>query len=64
VSKQTKTIAKKTTAAAAAPGRAKQPPRRLEPIVQSVERIATPKPVVELPKLRGELPVPVATFYF
>jgi hypothetical protein len=58
--KQTKTIAKKT--AAKPPARA--PRSRLEPIVQTVERSAAPKPAVEIPKMRGELPVPTATFYF
>lgn len=59
--KQTKTIAKKTSAKASA-----RPPvrSRLEPIVQAVERSTTPKPAVEIPKLRGELPVPTSTFYF
>lgn len=56
--KQTKTMAKKTQP------KAKAAPRRLEPIIQTVERSPAPKPAVELPKLPGELPVPVATFYF
>lgn len=41
--------------------------RRSEPIIQMVERARTPapsRPVAELPKKAGELPVPVATFVF
>jgi hypothetical protein len=36
---------------------------KLEPIAQVVDR-SQPRPVVELPKMKGELPVPTATFYF
>ena len=64
--KSTKTMAKKTSATSikAAP-RASAARSRLEPIVQAVERPTTTKPAaVELPKLRGELPVPTSTFYF
>jgi hypothetical protein len=63
--KQTKTIAKKTAASSTSSSKAVAKPlsRRLEPIVQTVDRNA-PKPTVDLPKVRGELPVPVATFYF
>lgn len=65
--KQTKTIAKKTTAssspATSSKAVAKPVARRLEPIIQTVDRNA-PRPVVDVPKVRGELPVPVATFYF
>ena len=61
--KSTKTMAKKTSAKPAS--RASAPRSRLEPIVQAVARATTPKPAaVELPKLRGELPVPTSTFYF
>jgi hypothetical protein len=60
--KSTKTMAKKT--AKPAP-RASTARSRLEPIVQAVERPTTTKPAAgELPKLRGELPVPTSTFYF
>jgi hypothetical protein len=34
-----------------------------EPITQVVER-AQPRVVAEPPKMKGELPVPTATFYF
>lgn len=67
--KQTKTIAKKTTASSN-PMTSKMPKaatkpvaRRLEPIIQTVDRNAH-RPVVDVPKVRGELPVPIATFYF
>jgi hypothetical protein len=56
-SKPTKTIAKK-----AAPKAKPVVRSRLEPIVQTVDRAT--KPVIELPKLTGALPVPTATFYF
>jgi hypothetical protein len=40
--------------------------RRSEPIIQMVERVRAPAPVVritpELPKKPGELPIPLATF--
>jgi hypothetical protein len=62
--KQTKTIAKKTAASTSSSKAVAKPiSRRLEPIVQTVDRNA-PRPTVDLPKVRGELPVPVATFYF
>jgi hypothetical protein len=72
--KQTKTIAKKTSASSAPSSTsstsatsskavAKSVSRRLEPIIQTVDRNAH-RPVVDVPKMRGELPVPVATFYF
>jgi hypothetical protein len=66
--KQTKTIAKKTTASSSTSATvskavAKSVARRLEPIIQTVDRNAH-RPVVDVPKVRGELPVPVATFYF
>lgn len=44
--------------------------RRAEPIVQMVERVRAPapaaagRPVQELPKKAGELPIPLATFVF
>jgi hypothetical protein len=40
--------------------------RRSEPIIQMVERVRapSPRPVQELPKKVGELPVPFATFVF
>ena len=42
--------------------------RRSEPIIQMVERVRAPSPVVritpELPKKAGELPIPLATFVF
>jgi hypothetical protein len=40
--------------------------RRSEPIIQMVERVRAPssRPVQELPKKLGELPVPIATFVF
>ena len=38
-------------------------PLRHEPIVQVVER-SQPRVIVEPPKMKGELPVPTATFYF
>ena len=58
-SKPTKTMAKK-----ASPKAAKAPVARsrLEPIVQTVDRAI--RPVAELPKLPGSLPIPTATFYF
>lgn len=43
------------------------PSRRSEPIVQMVERVRAPsaaRPVQELPKKAGELPIPLATFVF
>jgi len=55
-SKPKKTIAKNT--------KVKPSRTKAEPIVQLVTRNG-PKPAgVELPKLRGELPIPTATFYF
>jgi len=57
-SKPKRTIAKNTASSKSKPTRAKP-----EPIVQLVARNG-PKPAVELPKHRGELPVPTATFYF
>lgn len=40
--------------------------KRAEPMVQMVERVRTPsvRPVVEVTKKTGELPIPVATFVF
>lgn len=39
--------------------------RRAEPIVQMVERVRAPaKPIAEIPKKLGELPIPLATFVF
>ena len=42
--------------------------RRSEPIIQMVERVRAPssssRPVQELPKKAGELPIPLATFVF
>ena len=42
--------------------------RRSEPIIQMVERVRSPssasRPVQELPKKTGELPIPLATFVF
>ena len=41
----------------------KKPVDKPEPTQQVVERRIA-KPVVELPKIKGELPIPTATFYF
>lgn len=40
--------------------------KRAEPMVQMVERVRTPssRPVAEVTKKAGELPIPVATFVF
>jgi len=63
--KAKKTMAKKTTATPKTPGKTptKSSRSKSEPIAQVVARTA-PRPQVELPKLRGELPIPTATFYF
>ena len=37
--------------------------RERDPIAQVVDR-AQPRVAAELPKMKGELPVPTATFYF
>ncbi|HTJ47497.1 MAG TPA: hypothetical protein VL463_35605 [Kofleriaceae bacterium] len=56
--KQSHTKTKKTVATRSATAATKR-----EPITQVVER-AQPRLVVEPPKMKGELPVPTATFYF
>lgn len=53
--KQSHTKTKKTVAARSA--------SRREPIAQHVDR-AQPRPSAEPVKMKGELPVPTATFYF
>jgi hypothetical protein len=53
--KQQHSKAKKTVA--------KSSRSRREPIAQLVDR-SHPRPAVEPPKLKGELPIPTATFYF
>jgi hypothetical protein len=57
--KQSHTKTKKTVAARTASRSA----GRHDPIAQVVDR-AHPRPPAEPPKLKGELPVPTATFYF
>jgi len=54
--KQSHTKTKKTVATRSASS-------RREPIAQVVDR-SQPRQVVEQPKMKGELPVPQATFYF
>ena len=54
--KQSQSKTKKTVATRSAPS-------KREPIAQVVER-AAPRVAAELPKMKGELPVPTATFYF